>query len=450
MGLVKGLPRPSPYDPDMCLDCARACLAALQQDYESVRQKLLKGSDLESSSKNPHPKERVKRRSLPSMEEFTQRRKQQDECRKMLKLLAKDIRTATCRVVNADLAAEAREESREWVERELRDAFDGEATGGEAGAAWRAELEKLFARAAGAKAPAEYDQPSAASAFEREVACPMGPHSSVQRQTYLDVAPYAGGPKDGAARAVKSTRKVSFAPDVFDELDPDPDSEQPKRRDRIAYFNRMHPAYRPGAHAGKAYCDTSGWLQDPDDYGADTQVEDPKYRPVRTLGWFAEPSTYATPMVILTNELGESQTLVRATLPEEEPIPFVTVVDPEVHILRLVTSTLIQKTVDRFLTRPKPRARSEMVFQQHYFYDDIGMERNLFWVRGDLWIKTSYTRRIGGKKATLDIYSEPWYDCVEYAKRQKALRVICEWVKKWKTERTSSIEGMQAKSTVSV
>ncbi|KAL0260388.1 hypothetical protein SLS55_004074 [Diplodia seriata] len=349
MDLAKDFPLSPPYEPDMCLDCARACLAALKKDYESIRLKLL-----ESSSQNLYRNKDVKRRRLPripSKEEFMQRRKLRDGCRMLLKLLAKEIRTATCRVVNADLAAESREESRKWVEQELRNAFDVEVTGVEEGATWRAELVKLFARAAGAKAPAEYDHPSAASSFgparEREVGCPMGPNSRVQRQTYLDVAPYAEGPKDGAEPAVKRPRKVSFTPDVFDELDPDPNSEQPKIRDRIAYFNRMHPAYRPGAHAGKEYCDTSGWLQDPYDYGADTQAEDPKYRPVRTLGWFAEPSTYTTPMVILTNELGESRTLVRATLPEES-IPFVAVVDPDVHNLRLGTSTLIQKQLTAF------------------------------------------------------------------------------------------------------
>ncbi|KAB2568575.1 hypothetical protein DBV05_g12746 [Lasiodiplodia theobromae] len=65
----------------------------------------------------------------------------------------------------------------------------------------------------------------------------------------------------------------------------------------------------------KAYYDTSGWHEYPEDQNQEDQrdrksnVEGSKYQPSRRHGWTANPSTYITPIVILTNEMGESRTL---------------------------------------------------------------------------------------------------------------------------------------------
>ncbi|KAF9639821.1 hypothetical protein BFW01_g11627 [Lasiodiplodia theobromae] len=57
------------------------------------------------------------------------------------------------------------------------------------------------------------------------------------------------------------------------------------------------------------------WHEYPEDQNQEDQrdrksnVEGSKYQPSRRHGWTANPSTYITPIVILTNEMGESRTL---------------------------------------------------------------------------------------------------------------------------------------------
>ncbi|KAF4537218.1 Dihydropyrimidine dehydrogenase subunit A [Lasiodiplodia theobromae] len=425
------------YTPDMCLECARVCLIALKWEYEDVWRAIGQLSHIMSASaldarsalrltREMHKKSRLQRKNMADLSVLKRK-------------LAMEIRVVTCRVMNADMAEEKRKEEEREEEKHRRSVFDGEVVGVEEGGPLRMELEEMCGSAAVKSVRSAYDGSS--PALEREMLCPGGTASKRQYHTYLQDTADSEGRQSVAKSAATRPKKVSFAPGTFDELDPALDVGEGNLR-----FSRLGRTYRPGVYAGKAYYDTSGWHEYPEDQNQEDQrdrksnVEGSKYQPSRRHGWTANPSTYITPIVILTNEMGESRTLVRATLPEEESLPFVIAVDPEIKILRLVTSPLIQRNVDRFINRGKPTFRWEMDFQYTTFYDDLGMLRKLFWLRGELWIKTSYIKRRGKKTVTMDIYSEPWHDSVGFAKRRRTLGMILRWMGRWKAKRAGSIE----------
>ncbi|OJD31881.1 uncharacterized protein BKCO1_43000106 [Diplodia corticola] len=405
------------YSPDLCLECARYCARTLTRDYKRLKEKLFAEEEsyrqAQKNNRSP-PSSSIKggngTHASRNKDARSHQKKLEKRCKQLRTLLCL-IRKTKCRVANADLAEERRREELAKIVEEanglIDGLIDGDMMGAEEAGKLRMELKRLYAEAVGATEDLNVDQEAKRA-------------------------------KDGA----KSTaRKVSFAPGLFDELDPV--VAEPRGRRGNGYFRRISPEYQPGVYARKAYYDTSGFLQDPDEYGKGVQTEYPKYQPVRTLNWIAEPSTYATPMVILTDELGNSRTLVRATLPSSRSVPFTAVMDPKIHVVRLVSSRLIQQKVDDFLNRPKPKKKWRMELHHSHFLDDFGMERELSWIHDELWIKTSYTKRKGGEKITKDIHSEPWHESVRYAKRQEAFRVICGWAKKGKTERTGSFEGTQ-------
>lgn len=414
------------YAADMCLDCARVCIAALKLEYEDV----WGTTHMLAHSISAHA---LNGQSAPMLT------KHLADLNVLKKNLAVEITVVTCRVANADMAEEKRKEQEQEEEKHRKSVFDSEVVGVEEDGPLRMELEEISGSAVVKSVRSAVDGSSPAP--EQEMVCPGGTASKRQHHTYLD-APYSEGRKSVAKSVATRPKKVSFAPGTFDELDPALDVGEGN-----AQFGRLSRKYRPGAYAGKTYYDTSGWHEYPEDQNQEDQrdresnVEGSKYQPSRRHGWTANPSSYTTPMVILTNEMGDSRTLVRATLPEEESLPFVIVVDPEIQIPRLVTSPLIQRNVDRFINRPKPASRWDMEFQCGTFYDDLGMLRKLFWMRGELWIKTSYTKRIRKELVRMDIHSEPWHDSVGFAKRRGTLRMILRWMGRWKAKRAGSIEG---------
>lgn len=430
------------YSPDMCLDCARICVIALKREYEDVWDTACKLSHSISAHALHVP-------SAPTLtkemyKKNRQERKDLADLNVVKKSLAMEIRVATRRVANEEMAEEKRKEQEQEEEEHRRSVFDGEVVGVEDDGPLRMELEEMCGSAAVKSVRSAVDGSSPAP--EQEMVCPGGTASKRHYHTYLD-APYPDGRKSVAKSVATRPKKVSFAPGTFDELDPALDVGEGHSR-----FGRLSRRYRPGAYAGKTYYDTSGWHEYPEDQSQEDQnqedqrdwesnAEGSKYQPSRRHGWTANPSTYITPMIILTNEMGVSRTLVRATLPEEESLPFVIVVDPEIQRPRLVTSPLIQRYVDRFINKPKPASRWDMAFQGGTFNDDLGMLRKLYWMRDELWIETSYTKKIEKDLVTIGIHSEPWRDSVGFAKRRRALRMILRWMGRWKAKRADLIEG---------
>lgn len=226
----------------------------------------------------------------------------------------------------------------------------------------------------------------------------------------------AAEPLEPAKKMETKKRSVSFMPGVFD--------HEAGGGRSAKFISRHSTLYQPGAYAGKEYIDYSGYFKYPEDFYAGNSGCDPAAVPGEhwaeyTPQWIADPSTYITPALILTDEVGNTRTLVRATLPKRRQQHCVYNTDPSFQHASdiLVTSARIVSEVQKFLQRPKTRAKQTMMEDVKVFEDEDGIERGLYWQDNELHI---WARRGGEKEAAFKV---TWKDCLKIARNARRERI---------------------------